>query len=101
MASEGLHEENLSDEALDLHRAIFSTMEELEAVERYNQRAENAADPELKKILEHNRDEEIEHASMLIEWLRRNSPKFNEEINTYLNTDGSIVEAEEEAMGKD
>ncbi|WP_432558701.1 hypothetical protein [Granulicoccus sp. GXG6511] len=101
MASEGLHEENLSDEALDWHRAIVSTMEELEAVDWYNQRAEKAVDPELKKILEHNRDEEIEHASMLIEWLRRRNPKFDEELNTYINTEGSIVEVEEEAMGKD
>lgn len=97
MASEGLHEENLSDEAKDLHRAIVSTMEELEAVDWYNQRAEATTDPELKKIMEHNRDEELEHAAMLIEWLRRKNAKFDEEINTYINTEGSIVEAEEEA----
>lgn len=97
MASEGLHEENLSDEAKDLHRAIVSTMEELEAVDWYNQRAEATTDPELKKIMEHNRDEELEHAAMLIEWLRRKNEKFDEEINTYINTEGSIVEAEEEA----
>ncbi|MDO5500189.1 MAG: hypothetical protein Q4F67_10990 [Propionibacteriaceae bacterium] len=101
MSSEGVHEQNLSDKALDWHRAIVSTMEELEAVDWYNQRAEKCTDPELKKILEHNRDEEIEHAAMLIEWLRRNNSKFDEEINTYLNTESPIVEVEEEAMGRD
>lgn len=97
MASEGLHEDGLSDRAKDLHRAIVSTMEELEAVDWYNQRAEKAADPELRRIMEHNRDEELEHAAMLIEWLRRNNAKFDGELGTYLNSTGSIVEVEEGA----
>jgi|TARA_B100000614_G_scaffold258843_1_gene282122 hypothetical protein len=90
MSSEGLHEENLSPEALNLHRAIVSLMEELEAVDWYNQRAEACTDPELRKILEHNRDEEIEHAVMVLEWLRRNNKVFDEELRDRLFKDGSI-----------
>lgn len=99
MASESLHEENLSDETVDFHRAVVSLMEELEAADWYNQRVEKAVDADLKAILAHNRDEEIEHAAMLIEWIRRHNSTFDEELGTYLNTEGSIVEAEEEATG--
>ena len=72
MSSVGYHEpvEELSDEVRDMHRAIVSLMEELEAVDWYNQRAAACKDPVLKKILEHNRDEEKEHAAMTLEWLR-------------------------------
>jgi uncharacterized protein len=90
MSSEGLHEANLSPQALNLHRAIVSLMEELEAVDWYNQRAEACTDPELTKILEHNRDEEIEHAVMVLEWLRRNNPRFDKEMKERLFKDGSI-----------
>ena len=90
MSSEGLHEENLSPEALNLHRAIVSLMEELEAVDWYNQRAEACTDPELRKILEHNRDEEIEHAVMVLEWLRRNNKVFDEELRARLFKEGPI-----------
>jgi hypothetical protein len=90
MSSEGLHEANLSPEALNLHRAIVSLMEELEAVDWYNQRAEACTDPELKKILEHNRDEEIEHAVMVLEWLRRNNKSFDKELRERLFKDGAI-----------
>ena len=90
MSSEGLHESNLSPEALNLHRAIVSLMEELEAVDWYNQRAEACTDPELKKILEHNRDEEIEHAVMVLEWLRRNNKTFDKELRERLFKDGAI-----------
>lgn len=99
MASESLHEQNLSSECRDRHRAIVSIMEELEAVDWYDQRAEATDDAELRAILEHNRDEEKEHAAMLIEWLRRKDAKFGEELKTYLFTDGSILEAEERATG--
>ena len=73
MSSESLHEraEALGAEAIDLHRAIVSVMEELEAVDWYNQRAKATTNPELRAILEHNRDEEKEHAAMALEWLRR------------------------------
>lgn len=90
MSSEGLHEENLSAEALNLHRAIVSLMEELEAVDWYNQRAEACRDADLKKILEHNRDEEIEHAVMVLEWLRRNNKVFDKELRERLFKDGTI-----------
>ncbi|MCA0437661.1 MAG: hypothetical protein M9891_15695 [Austwickia sp.] len=97
MSSEQLHEQNLSKQALDRHRAIVSLMEELEAVDWYNQRVEATGDAALKAILKHNRDEEAEHAAMLIEWLRRTYPEFGEELKTYLFTEGDILEAEEEA----
>lgn len=90
MSSEGLHEANLSAEALNLHRAIVSLMEELEAVDWYNQRAEGCTDADLTKILEHNRDEEIEHAIMVLEWLRRNNPVFDKEMRKRLFKDDTI-----------
>lgn len=77
----------LSEKTLNLRRAIDSLREELEAVDLYQQRADATNDPELKKILEHNRDEEKEHAAMLIEWLRRNDSRFSKELKDYLFTD--------------
>ena len=99
MASEGLHEDasELSDATRDMHRAIVSLMEELEAVDWYNQRVDAARDPELKAILAHNRDEEKEHAAMTLEWLRRNDAKWDEMLRRYLFADGDILEVEEEA----
>lgn len=99
MSSENLHEprEMMSDELLDRHRAIASLMEELEAVDWYDQRVAACTDPELRQILEHNRDEEKEHAAMVIEWLRRHDPVFDTELRTYLFAEGSILEAEEAA----
>lgn len=94
MASETLHEVNLSAETLDLHRAISSLMEELEAVDWYNQRVEAATDPDLKALLAHNRDEEKEHAAMMIEWIRRHDQTFDKQLRTYLFAEGSILEAE-------
>lgn len=88
MANEGYHEpyEKLSDETRDMHRAIISLMEELEAVDWYNQRVDVCRDPELKRILEHNRDEEKEHAAMVLEWIRRHDPKFDHELKDFLFT---------------
>ena len=99
MASEGYHEpiDKLSAECLDRHRAISSIMEELEAVDWYDQRVEAATDPELKAILAHNRDEEKEHAAMTLEWLRRRDPKLDEHLRTYLFTEGDILAIEDEA----
>ena len=93
MANEGYHEpiEELSDATRDMHRAITSLMEELEAVDWYNQRAEASRDSELKAILEHNRDEEKEHASMLLEWIRRRDPTFSKELKDYLFTTDPIA----------
>lgn len=92
MANEGYHEpyEELSDETKDMHRAIISLMEELEAVDWYNQRIDCCKDDELKKILRHNRDEEKEHAAMVLEWIRRRDPKFNDELKDNLFTEDEI-----------
>jgi hypothetical protein len=99
MSSESLHEsaEKLGPEVIDTHRAIVSVMEELEAVDWYNQRSKAATCPELRAILEHNRDEEKEHAAMVLEWLRRKDSKLAEHMKTYLFTEGSVTEIESEA----
>jgi hypothetical protein len=93
MASEGYHEpiDKLSAETMDMHRAITSLMEELEAVDWYNQRMDAATDPELKRILQHNRDEEKEHAAMVLEWIRRRDPKLDHELRDVLFKDGEIA----------
>ncbi|MCA1798945.1 MAG: hypothetical protein LC632_05650 [Xanthomonadaceae bacterium] len=93
MANEGYHEpyEHLSDETRDMHRAILSLMEELEAVDWYQQRADACTDPELREILKHNRDEEKEHAVMVLEWIRRKDPLFSKELKERLFTDGPIA----------
>ena len=100
MSSEALHEnpETLGAEVIDTHRAIVSLMEELEAVDWYNQRAKATANPELRAILEHNRDEEKEHAAMALEWLRRSDPKFAQHLKTFLFTEGSITKVEQVAI---
>ncbi|MFA7692951.1 MAG: hypothetical protein GX117_02295 [Candidatus Hydrogenedentes bacterium] len=97
----GYHEptEELSVNARNMHRALTSLIEELEAVDWYNQRADVTDDAALKAILIHNRDEEIEHAAMTLEWIRRQMPEFDEELKTYLFTSGEITELEEDAMG--
>lgn len=93
MANEGYHEplDELSAETRDLHRAIQSLMEELEAVDWYNQRVDACKDSELAAILAHNRDEEKEHAAMLLEWIRRRDAKFDSELKDYLFTDKAIA----------
>jgi ferritin-like protein len=97
MASEGYHEpiEQLDDGVIDRHRAIVSIMEELEAVDWYDQRASATADDDLKAVLAHTRDEEKEHAAMAIEWLRRNDETFDRQLRTYLFTDGPITAIED------
>lgn len=94
MSNEGYHEplDRLSAETMDMHRAIQSLMEELEAVDWYNQRVDAATDPELKRILEHNRDEEKEHAAMVLEWIRRRDSKMDEHLRTFLFAQGPIAE---------
>lgn len=94
--------EELDAKARDIVRALNSLKEEVEAVDWYNQRVVASSDEELKAIMEHNRDEEIEHACMTLEWLRRNMGVWDEELRTYLFKEGKITELEEEAMsGKD
>jgi ferritin-like protein len=98
MASETLHEseEVIGGAVVDLHRAIVSLMEELEAVDWYHQRANATTDSSLREVLEHNRDEEKEHAAMTLEWIRRHDPELDRHLRTYLFADGSIVAREEE-----
>ncbi len=93
MANEGYHEpvEKLSAATMDMHRAIVSLMEELEAVDWYNQRVDACSDPELKAILAHNRDEEKEHAAMVLEWIRRRDPRFEHELKDTLFKEGPIT----------
>jgi ferritin-like protein len=94
MSSTGYHEpiEEMSDETRDMHRAIVSLMEELEAADWYNQRVDACKDPELKAILEHNRDEEKEHAAMVLEWIRRRDAVFSKELKDYLFTTKPIAD---------
>ncbi|KXS37658.1 MAG: hypothetical protein AWU55_2165 [Halomonadaceae bacterium T82-2] len=93
MASEGYHEpvEELSGETRDYHRAIVSLMEELEAVDWYNQRIDACQDASLKAILAHNRDEEKEHAVMTLEWLRRRDKTLDAHLREFLFTEGDIA----------
>ena len=92
MANEGYHEPigDLSDETKDMHRAITSLMEELEAVDWYNQRVDACKDDELRTILAHNRDEEKEHAAMVLEWIRRRDPVMDKELRDSLFKTGEI-----------
>jgi uncharacterized protein len=94
MASEGLHEpaELLRAETVERHRAIVSLREELEAIDWYDQRIDATKDPELRRLLEHNRDEEKEHAAMTLEWLRRHDPELDEQLREYLFTDRRLGE---------
>ena len=93
MANEGYHEpiEELTDETRGMHRAITSLMEELEAVDWYNQRVDACKDEVLKSILVHNRDEEKEHAAMVLEWIRRQDPTFDKELKDFLFTDKPLT----------
>ena len=101
MSSEDLHapRERLTTQTLHLHQAIVSLREEIEAVDWYRQRADDCDDPELKEILLHNMREEIEHASMVLEWIRRNDETWDRELRTYLFTDAPITHVEEDPEG--
>ncbi len=92
-----LHEDGLASEVVNRHRAIVSIMEELEAVDWYDQRVAATDDPALAEVLAHNRDEEKEHFAMTLEWLRRHDPKIDEVLRTYLFTDRDILVIEEQA----
>ncbi|MDP3439092.1 MAG: encapsulin-associated ferritin-like protein [Azonexus sp.] len=93
MSSVGYHEpvEELSTETRDMHRALVSLMEELEAVDWYNQRVDACKDEALKAILKHNRDEEKEHASMLMAWIQRKDQYFSQQMKDYLFTGKAIA----------
>ncbi|MDR1651217.1 MAG: ferritin [Synergistaceae bacterium] len=90
---------DLSAKARTVDNALTSLIEELEAVNYYNQRADAASDDTLKDIMLHNRNEEIEHAVMLFEWLRRNIGEFDEDMRTYLFTKAPVTEVESQAAG--
>jgi len=89
MANEGYHEpiSELTADTRDMHRALVSLMEEMEAIDWYNQRIDACTDAELKAILEHNRDDEKEHAAMALEWVRRRDPAFDKQLRDYLFSD--------------
>lgn len=93
--------EVLDEHTINISRAINSLKEELEAVDWYNQRVSATKDEQLKEIMAHNRDEEIEHACMTLEWLRRNMDVWDENLKTYLFTEGSLIEVEENAENND
>jgi hypothetical protein len=90
----------LSAEAREIHRALTTLVEELEAVDWYQQRVDVSGDEDLKAVLVHNRDEEIEHAAMTLEWLRRRIPKFDEQLRTYLFTSQPITQIEDASEGE-
>jgi len=98
--SSGYNESDLSAPARDLHRALASLQEELEAVDYYHQRADRTDDAALKAVLLHNRNEEIEHASMLLECVRRILPEFDAELKTYLFSSQPITAVEAGAPGE-
>lgn len=101
MASEGLHEaaEWLDEQTIDRHRALTSLIEEIEAVDWYDQRVTATNDESLAAVLAHNRDEEKEHASMTLEWIRRHDPVLDRHLRTYLFTSEPVTEIEPEAKG--
>ena len=101
MSSESYHEpiELLSEGTKNMHRALVSLREELEAVDWYQQRAEACSDGELRAILTHNKNEEIEHAMMTLEWLRRNNAVIDSNMKTYINSTGPITSVEAASVG--
>jgi ferritin-like protein len=102
-SSAGYHESTdlLKPATLDRHRAIVSLMEELEAIDWYDQRIDAAHDQALAAILVHNRDEEKEHAAMLLEWLRRHDAKLDRNLRDYVFTSQSVVAKEREVEASD
>jgi uncharacterized protein len=102
MSSESLHEapELISEDTKNMHRAIVTLIEELEAVDWYQQRADACSDKELREVILHNKNEEIEHAVMTLEWIRRHSSPFDQQLRTYLFSDKAIVGIEEVDTGK-
>jgi ferritin-like protein len=89
--SSALLEPGLSTGALDIHRALASLQEELEAIDYYHQRVDVAEDEPLKAVLAHNRDDEMEHAMMLLEWLRRTMPGFDIQMKKFLFTSSDLI----------
>ena len=103
MSSTSFHEaeEHLAPATRDMHRAIVSLMEELEAIDWYGQRVDATGDAELRAILAHNRGEEQEHAAMVLEWIRRHDAGFDRHLRAYLFTEGSITGREKAVDGNE
>lgn len=91
--------EELSADDRDISRALNSLKEEIEAVDWYHQRAAATKDGSMRDVVIHNRNEEIEHAAMMLEWLRRKMPEFDHALSTFLFTEAPITQVEEEATG--
>jgi ferritin-like protein len=81
-----------------MHRALRSLIEELDAVDWYAQRIDASDDAELAAVLAHNRDEEKEHACMVLEWIRRHDAKFDEFLRRFLFSDGPIAKDDDESV---
>jgi hypothetical protein len=96
MSSENLHapRERLTRAILNHHHAIVSVMEEMDAIDWYRQRAEDTEDAALREVLLHNMREEVEHACMILEWLRRNDAEWSKQMDAYLYTEAPITEIE-------
>ncbi|MCF8303405.1 MAG: ferritin-like domain-containing protein [Bacteroidales bacterium] len=92
--------QELSEETRNFTRALHSLMEEIEAVDWYHQRVDLTKDESLKSIMAHNRDEEIEHACMALEWLRRNMPGWDAMLREFLFTEGNITAHVEESSSE-
>jgi hypothetical protein len=97
--SSGIIETGLSGPALHIHRALASLQEELEAIDFYHQRADVAGDPELKAVLTHNRDDEMEHAAMVLEWLRRAMPELDAQLRKFLFNPGALAAVDGQGLG--
>jgi ferritin-like protein len=97
-SSEGYHEpiESLTESTRDLHRALVSLQEELEAIDWYRQRADACDDAGLRAVLLHNLEEEVEHAMMALEWIRRREPRFDAMARRYLFSDGDLTSIEQQ-----
>ncbi|MBN2168559.1 MAG: ferritin [Actinobacteria bacterium] len=97
MCAEPYHEspELIGEEGTDYHRAIVSLIEELEVIDWYQQRIDATNNAELPRILEHNRDEEKEHASMILEWIRRKDDVSSGELKEYLFTKADLLDLED------
>lgn len=87
--------DQLNEKDRNFIRALNSLKEEIEAIDWYHQRVAASQDQQLAKVMAHNRDEEIEHACMTLEWLRRNMPGWDKELKTYLFTEGDITDLED------
>lgn len=92
---------DLSHETREMHRAISSLVEELEAVDVYGQRVDATRDPSLGRALAHNRDEEKEHACLALEWIRRRDPVFDRMLRRFLFTAAPIARLAHDAPSDD